>query len=468
MFHESNAQRDRVIIRCERPTFQASSTNELVLSGPHINIARPWAKYSNLVASSQRAYTETDLTSMPDNFLPRTVYRPFNDERGGGCFNKAIESWPKPSLPGYWPIIEEELHAWRAICRQEIYLYESEIEQVDTNNAQQFAYFATANGPVLEAVQFIVSSRDGVDSPEYTRRFSSVVLAQGSNPPLSLMPKLITSYFRYVHRRQGQPSNVRTLMPCLVPPGATNIDGLFSLVFINEIDALRFLSGASSICLDFLIRQSGKTDLRHDVSQALPLLSGCAMDLATSRVLRLTSVTIHYAPLWARNFSERMRNDEWSFIDTRLVYEHELRWSELPSQWERGCALRSDYVRRQALLEIDVLVAQALQLTLEELLTIYRIQFAVMRQYENADEYDTRGRRLPNTVRKDPGAKELRTARVGHDGSSPITISWPVDGGNATVAKTFYPPFTKVDREDDYRRAWAAFEARFAATAEQV
>jgi hypothetical protein len=84
-----------------------------------------------------------------------------------------------------------------------------------------------------------------------------------------------------------------------------------------------------------------------------------------------------------------------------------------------------------------------------------------MRQYENADEYDAKGRRLPNTIRKDAGAKELRDARRTHDGKSTLKVSWKVNSGLSTVTKTFHPPFTKVHREDDYRRAWASFAARF-------
>ena len=87
-----------------------------------------------------------------------------------------------------------------------------------------------------------------------------------------------------------------------------------------------------------------------------------------------------------------------------------------------------------------------------------------MKDYEEADEYDSCGQRLPNTKRKDAGGKEVRAARADHDGVSPLTVSWEIDNGNQTVTKTFYPPFAHVDRIEDYRTAYRVFSERLGLT----
>jgi hypothetical protein len=178
-------------------------------------------------------------------------------------------------------------------------------------------------------------------------------------------------------------------------------------------------------------------------------------------------------------------------------------FSKLTPEWQRNCALRSDYARRMALLEMDVLVAQALNLTLDELVLIYRVQFPVMQGYERDTWYDMTGRiiftiskgltgvglprkggRATSDVTWTTPDGDRKTGKFGwedilqkqQDGSLPAgsTVTTTVvddtqPGGPRTRTRTYSAPFALASREDDYRIAWAFFESQKSAqTTESV
>ena len=105
--------------------------------------------------------------------------------------------------------------------------------------------------------------------------------------------------------------------------------------------------------------------------------------------------------------------------------------------------LRKAADRRQALVELDAIVAVMLGITSDELLTIYRTQFPVLQKYERDALYDQHGRLLPTKL-----ASELRKKDRAH----------AADLLNVEGA-TYQGPFMTVDREKDMALAHDHFSS---------
>ena len=244
---------------------------------------------------------------------------------------------------------------------------------------------------------------------------------------------------------------------------------------------------AQSVLMDFRVKSTGMGHANISLISQLPIPQTLTSDIAT-RALALNCLTTHYAPLWSEVFTPDFTQQRWSQPDNpRLPQDF---FARLTPAWQRHCALRTDYARRMALVEIDVLVAQALGLTLDELLLVYRVQFPVMQQYERDTWYDMHGRivftnskglvgvGLPRKGGTSQPKARLTlpdgTVREGQFGwedvqglpDGAVVQQWVQDDtlptGPYLKERRWVAPFARASREDDYRIAWAFFEAQAA------
>jgi hypothetical protein len=352
MFDESYAQRDGTI---RRETRYPKVMDEWIVSGPHFHVGTPFNKTPNEGCSHNLDYSDIDLTSIPDDYLPRTNYVP--------------------------------------ACTPDVY--------------------------------------------------------RSRTPKFKGRP--VTDFYRVVTRKMISPTGERTLVATILPPGPSHIDGCFSVAMQSPDEILRLGWLYGSLPFDFWVKTTGKSNFRQELAELLPWpraepVKGWAIPL----VLKLICLTRPYAWLWEFTTS---------------------------TPWHRSCALRTDRDRRMALVELDTLAALALDLTEEELITIYRVQFPVLRQYERENLYDQTCRlvpkgvldlakrhnidiRQPLNVSTFTGPAELlgevETSGLGVTGG----IVWEDPKMEPKMKRVYPPPFTKCDREADMRQAYRTFQER--------
>jgi hypothetical protein len=377
MWDETNAvKKDGTIRRC---TSFPEDPTELVLSGPHFYVGSPLYKTPRAICTEKGHYDCLDLTTLPDDYLPRTNYRP------------------------------------------------------------------------------------DVSPSEYRARTPRVPWGE---------KKPVTEFYRVTSREMLSQSGERTYVPTLLPKGSGHVHTCISTAFPEPNSAVDFLSMGVSVPVDFFVKSTGMGHANKNVLRQLPFPPADAPQLRglRSRTLALNCLTTHYADLWSECWDNSFQQQRWAKDDPRLSNSF---FRNLTRTWQRDCALRTDYARRQALVEIDVLVAQALGLTLGELITIYRVQFPVMQQYERDAWYDQHGR-IVFTASK--GLTGVGFPRKGKGRGSNREIGWEdiQDMNSGTVSRTilddtlpggpvertitYEAPWILCDRVQDYRVVWEFFE----------
>ncbi len=319
------------------------------------------------------------------------------------------------------------------------------------------------------------------DATEYDLRTPRVTWTE----PGEDEPKKVTDYYRFVNRRMFGGSSERSFIAAIMPKGFANINTCVATAFKSNDVLVNFAGLSHSVIYDFILKSTGKSDLYGAQLGGFVYFESEPIKI---RTLLLNCLSDDYLDLWNSCYEASFNKQSWSRNISQLPQSF---FTNLTPEWQRNCALRTDYSRRQALVEIDVLVAQALGLTLDELLTIYRVQFPVMRQYEADTWYDQVGRiiftpskglvgiGLPRTARKSdlkdgivysvesPDWKggvgpdlAIGWDDVKHLKTGTVSVTFDDDtrpGGVQRRTITWQAPFIKPDREDDYRVAWVFF-----------
>ncbi len=301
--------------------------------------------------------------------------------------------------------------------------------------------------------------------------------------------KPFDSNWRLFYRKMAPLDLERTLTGSIMPPRVGCVDALNALAAIEIDDLLVLAASFVSLPMDAYVKQLGKMNLHPALISSLPLLNyGDRKAEAHARALVLNCLTKPYAELWKECFNPSFAKLEWTQTVPGVSQAF---WKQLSETWSRSTALRVDLSRRQALVELDVLTAQVMGFNLDELKTLYRQRFAVLRGYERDTWYDQKGRIIfsPNALGlRGVGLPRRAAAKDAKEGITYTVNGRPCDAKglgfedvknmqSGFVTKTFMDasmtdepvertvkyvaPFFKMDRERDYDVAWAFFEEKY-------
>lgn len=264
---------------------------------------------------------------------------------------------------------------------------------------------------------------------------------------------LARDHYRVAWRRMAAGTGERTLIPAIVPPGPAHTNTVSSVGFADGRHRdLAIVQGVvGSLLSDFLIRAvPGDIYQRSFERLAIADTDHPLMPEVVLRALRLNCLTQAYADLWHDALADTAIDDKWT---GGIDYAGRPPLGGVTTTWTPDAPLRRASDRRQALVELDALVALTLDLPDDALCTIYRTQFPVLYGYDrNTYLYDANGRLVPNAVLTVWRAK-------GDDRITEEERTATNTSGNTYVYEL---PFVTLDREADMHTAYAEFGRRLA------
>lgn len=258
------------------------------------------------------------------------------------------------------------------------------------------------------------------------------------------------------------PDAERTLSGAILPPHVHHVGTIVSVTFKNYQHLIELAGLINTIPFDFFMKITGAKHVKQYRIDSFPIgIDNEFRRALVARVLRLNCVTKEYSTLLSRIWDDAYTHEEWSIDDKRLSP-----FSLFTREWHHKTPLRNYYERRYALVEMDVIAAMGLGMTLSELENIYMIQFPVLQGYEDNTWYDNKGNIVytSNVGLKGVGVESRIWQQICNQKEGE-TYTHTIDPAKSELyggqQVTYYAPYTKCDRIEDYRRAWAHFEKVF-------
>ncbi|WP_439381543.1 class I SAM-dependent DNA methyltransferase [Amycolatopsis lexingtonensis] len=378
-----------------RPDYRVDSWDQVILRGPQLGVANPMFKQPSQGGGEVLGLSHRHLSL---DAVPESEYRQVIDDRS---YIDEQDKWVDRILLDKLTASEETVADARAKLAVALSI---EPDQVDDGSVERY-------------------------------------LASRASRPY-------TQFYRMAWRRQIAPDTERALFAAIIPPGPVHVDGINSLIVPNRLDTVAVAGFFASLPMDYLLRITGRGDLRVAAVNTLPAPDS-AHPLAGAlllRTLRLNCLTSAYADLWNELYPA-IDQDEWAYNWPGLTP-----LTPVSAAWDYDTPLRTERARRSALVEIDALVSVWLGISADTLVTMYRARFPIMQDFDRVTWFDAAERKI---------AGDRYT--YGHGQTKEHWKQFEdylARGEEPPAPEGYTAPFYKADRETEMRGAHAVFQAR--------
>ena len=271
-----------------------------------------------------------------------------------------------------------------------------------------------------------------------------------------------TKSWRVAYRRMTNPGSERSLHVCLVSPGPAHVHTVHTVALSDDFKSTVIAGLWSSLPFDYLVKVSGKADVQDELVKRFPAVFEAHSLAIVLRTLRLNCLTADYRSLWENLFDPDWTTDMWTDLGFQL-----LDIGDVDRKWSIETPLRRDFERRLALIELDALAALTLGLSAEQLCSMYRAQFAVLRKYEHKMVFDAEGRKICGH-HQSAGYRQSQLQDQAKAGDLPpkwknlwkLYEEYEEDPDSVDWMGHYTPPFTRADREMEMTRAYNEFQRR--------